>query len=145
MLFLFVLALALGTHAFSPPLPVRPQLAVVTNGEKPCFNIGGAEISRTSSLLLADNRPSPPSAAVTGGGTGTALTALLVGIWYAASVKCNQTSKLLVASLGSQTLTLCQMLVAVGCGATILFGTRTFCALALDGECAFQPVGIECE
>ena len=43
------------------------------------------------------------------------ITVTLIALWYYTSVICNQTSKLLVASLGSQALTLCPMLVAVGC------------------------------
>ncbi len=69
---------------------------------------------------------------------GTPLTAALVAVWYAASVKCNQTTKVLVDTLGSPTLTLWQLLVAVACGALVLAGLRAFCR-----ECTFPPVGIE--
>lgn len=143
-----------ATHAFTPPLTahhgdscLRRQHAVAANGEKPRFTkISSANkaLPRTRSLLLADSSQPPPTAVaeLTAPG-GTVLTAFLVGIWYAASVVCNQTSKVLVASLGSQTLTLMQMIVAVGCGAIVLFVMRAFCALALDGECAFKPIGIE--
>ena len=55
---------------------------------------------------------------------GTLLTAVLVAIWYATSVVCNQTSKALVATMGSQTLTLCQLIVAVLCGGLVLLGLR---------------------
>ena len=92
----------------------------------------------------------PPVLAAAGSGAATAstpggapLTALLVGLWYAASVVCNQSSKkLLAGALGAQTLTLAQCVVASACGALILVALRLFCQLFLDGECAFAPVSI---
>ena len=73
---------------------------------------------------------------------GAPLTALLVGLWYAASVVCNQSSKAARRGLGAQTLTLAQCVVASACGALILVALRLFCQLFLDGECAFAPVSI---
>ena len=110
----------------------KPALAV-----KPAV----AQIQRVSA---------PPVLAAAGSGAATAptpggapLTALLVGLWYAASVVCNQSSKkLLAGALGAQTLTLAQCVVASACGALILVALRLFCQLFLDGECAFAPVSI---
>jgi hypothetical protein len=47
-------------------------------------------------------------------------TALLIALWYAISVVNNQSSKILVAALGAEVLTLNQLLLAAGCGAAVL-------------------------
>jgi drug/metabolite transporter (DMT)-like permease len=124
----------LCSHTFSPSLSQR-QGAIVCG--TPRQSAIGAVVSIRSSrppLLLAGKAPPAEVAQPPG---GTPLTALLVAVWYATSVICNQTSKVLVASLGSQTLTLSQMLVAVVCGAAVLIGLRAACS-----ECVFPPVGI---
>jgi drug/metabolite transporter (DMT)-like permease len=61
---------------------------------------------------------------------------MLIAIWYATSVVCNQSSKVLVQLLGSQTLTLAQLVVAVACGAAVLLGLRASCS-----ECVFPDIG----
>lgn len=141
-LFLLLATVVVGAHAFKPTLHTshRPHAVVTDQPHRPPILRGKSSLTTTSRttagpLLVADKpaalEPSPPG--------GTAVTMLLVVVWYATSVICNQTSKVLVASLGSQTLTLCQMLVAVGCGAIILLGVR---ALRGSDASACPPVGI---
>ena len=131
-------------HSFLPPTIVASKQSSIplssphTSSTQSQLHSATRE-STPSPLLLAGKGP-PPVATVDPPG-GNLLTLILVGVWYAASVVCNQTSKVLVASLGAQTLTLLQMVVAVGCGAAILLSMRAFCALALGGECSFRPVG----
>ena len=112
-----------------PPISISPSFSSSLAHNRPT-------LSAAARLSAARRHPSIVAAAAEPPG-GTPLTVLLIVIWYATSVICNQTSKVLVASLGSQALTLCQMLVAVGCGALVLVGLRAFCS-----ECAFPPVGI---
>jgi len=61
-----------------------------------------------------------------------ALTGILIVLWYAASIVCNQTSKALLSdseTLTSVTLTLAQCIVSVGCGLLVMlvtsFATRS--------------------
>lgn len=140
--FAVLLLFASCTHGFTPLTRRRPSSPTTTLSTAQQNNAPQLSRETPSPLLLASGTPPPPVAAVTAPPGGTLLTAILVGVWYAASVVCNQSSKILVASLGSQTLTLVQMLVAVGCGGLILLSMRAFCAIALDGECAFKPVTI---
>ena len=51
---------------------------------------------------------------------GTPVTIALIVLWYAASVVCNQSSKVLIKSLGAQSLTLAQLVVAAACGVGIV-------------------------
>lgn len=55
---------------------------------------------------------------------------LLIALWYAASVVCNQTSKVLVQTVSPKALTLAQMVIATACGALTIFG---FKAAPFDG------------
>jgi drug/metabolite transporter (DMT)-like permease len=50
----------------------------------------------------------------------TALTTLLLALWYASSIVNNQSSKVLVSLLGAEVLTLNQLLVSAGCGTLVL-------------------------
>ena len=50
----------------------------------------------------------------------TALTTLLLALWYASSIVNNQSSKVLVSLLGAEVLTLNQLLVSALCGALVL-------------------------
>ena len=60
---------------------------------------------------------SSPAAAAS---EGALFTGLLIALWYATSVVNNQTSKVLVASLGADVLTCVQFMVASLCGAIVL-------------------------
>ena len=111
MLVALLLGCAIGAQAFSPPLLPRSTMSETM---RPCLSalrMAGDEEARPMLLSEKTTNAPVPSAG------GTALTSLLVAVWYAASVVCNQTSKVLVASLGSQTLTLMQLALAMGCGA----------------------------
>ena len=129
-----LLVSVLGANAFSPAAHVRQRLSTFSLAGAPSY--GAASPAKNSQPLLLAGDQKGDLAEVNPPG-GSLVTALCLAIWYGTSVICNQTSKVLVASLGSQTLTLCQLIIAVGCGAAVLLGLRAFCS-----ECAFPPVGI---
>ena len=90
--------------AFNPPLaPARPHM--ISTGTCKSHQKASCATSfpaRAQSPTL--HAAAPPQIARPPG--GAPLTAFLVAIWYASSVICNQTSKRLLGSMGSQTLTL---------------------------------------
>jgi len=127
---LVLLCTLLGVHTFKPQFFHQDANPRSTAHHQPRL----ATRCNIRPTLLAGK---PPPAELAPPPGGTTLTAALVAIWYASSVICNQTSKQLVGVLGSELLTLCQMLVAVVCGALVLVGLRAACS-----ECEFAPVGI---
>lgn len=71
------------------------------------------------------NRASSCCLAARGGGDGGGesarlTTALIVALWYAASIVANQSAKALVGAIGAEALTLAQFVLASGCGAFVL-------------------------
>lgn len=54
------------------------------------------------------------------------MTGVLVAVWYAMSVVCNQTSKRLLrmGDVGTSVLTLAQLILATACGGAFIFGLR---------------------
>ena len=136
MKLLVVVLLIVGAGAFAPltsPGTRHSTLsdAIRLEAKTPLYksSIATARARARPALLAASPPPAPPG--------GAPLTALLVAVWYATSVVCNQSSKVLVQLLGSQTLTLAQLVVAVACGAAVLLGLRASCR-----ECVFPPIGI---
>ena len=107
----------------------------------PAMHAPSASMSTLPRLGVA-RVPSP--ALVAGAGAdevhapgGSSLTLALVALWYATSVVCNQSSKVLLGSIGAQSLTLTQLVVATVCGGAIIAAQRT-----LSSEDTFPPLGI---
>ena len=104
------LLLGLSIVALTAFTPTPPRLVAPRHGP-----VCHPRTHRPPPLLAA---PPASSAAVALPG-GTPLTVALVAAWYFASVVCNQSSKVLLRSLGSQTLTLAQLVIAAACGANV--------------------------
>jgi len=132
--------LATAAEAFSPlPLAHRGCKAIAVSRVGVISHRQHRQPLAVSAPVLA------ASARLRGGGGeelapagGTPLTVLLISVWYAASVVCNQSSKELLRTLGPQSLTLMQLVVSSACGAGVLVGLRACCR-----ECSFPPIGIQ--
>eukprot|EP00966_Prymnesium_polylepis_P029835 692929-Prymnesium_polylepis.1 len=126
LLLLYTIALRPAAAFSPPPLVRRAQWRPGQLERAAPPDLDSAEGAAPPPRLRLRRRSSPLSAsapAADGPGwllTGTPLTALLVALWYAISVVNNQTSKLLVGTLGPELLTLNQLVLSVGCGAVVL-------------------------
>ena len=121
-----------SVHSFSPSLHAS-KARLVPHASHPDHAARLPPISRHH-LVAANVAPAAEPASP----GGLPLTMAIIALWYAASVVCNQTTKVLTASLGAQCLTLAQLVVSTGCGALVLGTLRAFCS-----ECVFQPVMIQ--
>ena len=116
-----VLLAAAHTHALPPQgrsiaAMRRPALAARTSSpfmkqNSPAALRGGSAEGAPAS----DDTARPENAA-----GDTALTTLLLALWYASSIVNNQSSKVLVSLLGAEVLTLNQLLISAGCGTLVL-------------------------
>ena len=84
----------------------------------------------------------PPPALIAAAGAeevdapgGMPLTLALVALWYATSVVCNQSSKVLLSTIGAQSLTFAQLAVATICGGALITSSR-----AVRPDRAFPPL-----
>ncbi|CAE8691565.1 unnamed protein product, partial [Polarella glacialis] len=108
-----VVLLLLPSLASSLSPPWRPVKRTTTRPR----SISATASEWSPSRPMAGVGPMRDSARTIG---GAPVTALLLALWYAASVANNQTSKALVSTLGAETLTLAQFMVASACGAVVL-------------------------
>lgn len=123
-----MLALSAATAAALCPstLAARPALTMPT-ATSPAYEyqlrsrrvVASVPSSRTTSPAMQLRR-----------GTQDAVTALALILWYAASIVNNQSSKVLVARVGAEALTLTQCLVAFGCGSLLLRELPAFASRA---------------
>lgn len=130
----FIVLLASTVHGLAPTTlntkaPITAKISQPVLGASPSSSLGRA---RHHHLIASApiHAEAPPG--------GAPLTLTLIAIWYAASVVCNQSSKVLMVSLGAQSLTLTQLIISAACGGLVLAGMRMMCS-----ECAFPSVAIQ--
>ena len=119
-----VLLATAHTHALPPQgrsiaAMRRPALAARTRTSPPFMKPNSPAALRGGSA--AEGAPASDDTAQPETSAGdTALTTLLLALWYASSIVNNQSSKVLVSLLGAEVLTLNQLLISAGCGTLVL-------------------------
>ena len=103
--------------AYLSGLRLRSTASVMRGGEHAGKSSGSGDADKSSGSGDADES-SGSGAAVS---KDTVVSFLLIALWYASSVVNNQSSKILVSSLGAEVLTLMQLLISASCGALVLF------------------------
>ena len=113
--------IAAHTHALPPQRSIaamRRPAALAASTSSPIMKQSAAAALRGGSARATPASGDKARPENTAG--DTALTTLLLALWYASSIVNNQSSKVLVSLLGAEVLTLNQLLVSAGCGTLVL-------------------------